>query len=280
MFAIALLTWREVARRRLLAAAVLLSIIFLGLYGLGLYYANKEIATHTGQLASLEREIFIQQILSMGLYFGSFIVSFLAIFAAAGTISGEIEGGTIYALIARPIHRSEIIFGKLFGYSSLLVVYAAGFLFLISSLVYLVTGFRINGIIIALGLFCLQPLILLSVTTLGSVSLPSLANGIVMFMLYAIAVVGGMVEQIGWLARSVTMQKVGVISSLVLPIDAVYRKIVHILLSSTGSSMAFAQMGPFGCMSEPSVWMLFYTLIYIAVAIILAVYFFCKKDIT
>ncbi len=280
MLTIAILTWREGLRRKLLAAAVLLTILFLGLYGLGLYYASKEILADTSPMSQLQREIVISQLVSVGIYFGSFIVSLLAIFSSAGTVSSEIEGGTVYAMLARPIKRVDFILGKLLGHGCLLVLFAAFFLSALSAIVYCITGFMVNGIYPALGLFCLQPLVLLSVAALGSVIFPTLANGIIVFMIYAIAVVGGIVEQFGWIINSAAMIRIGIISSLIMPADALYRKIVHILLSfSGGSSLNFTQMGPFGSISEPSTQMLVYTAFYIIAAVFLAACLFRRKDI-
>ena len=280
MLTIAILTWREVLRRKLLAAAILLTILFLGLYGLGLYYANKEMLANASPLPQLQRELIIKQLVSVGIYFGSFIVSLLAIFSAAGTVSSEIEGGTVYAVLARPIKRVDFILGKLLGHGCLLVLFAAFFLAALSAIVYCITGFMVNGIYPALGLFCLQPLVLLSVAALGSVLFPTLANGIIVFMIYAIAVVGGMVEQFGWIIKSATMVRIGIVSSLIMPVDALYRKIVHTLLSFSGeSSLYLTQMGPFGCLSEPSTQMLVYTVLYIIGATFLAACLFRKKDI-
>jgi len=280
LLTIAILTWREVLRRKLLAAAILLTILFLGLYGLGLYYANKEMLANASPLPQLQRELIIKQLVSVGIYFGSFIVSLLAIFSAAGTVSSEIEGGTVYAVLARPIKRVDFILGKLLGHGCLLVLFAAFFLAALSAIVYCITGFMVNGIYPALGLFCLQPLVLLSVAALGSVLFPTLANGIIVFMIYAIAVVGGMVEQFGWIIKSATMVRIGIVSSLIMPVDALYRKIVHTLLSFSGeSSLYLTQMGPFGCLSEPSTQMLVYTVLYIIGATFLAACLFRKKDI-
>jgi ABC-type transport system involved in multi-copper enzyme maturation permease subunit len=281
LLTIAILTWREVLRRKLLAAAILLTILFLGLYGLGLYYANKEMLANASPLPQLQRGFIINQLVSVGIYFGSFIVSLLAIFSVAGTVSSEIEGGTVYAVLARPIKRVDFILGKLLGHGCLLVLFAAVFLAALSAIVYCITGFMVNGIYPALGLFCLQPLVLLSVAALGSVLFPTLANGIIVFMIYAIAVVGGMVEQFGWIIKSATMVRIGIVSSLIMPADALYRKIVHTLLSFSGeSSLYLTQMGPFGCLSEPSTHMLVYTVLYIIGATFLAACLFRKKDIT
>lgn len=278
MLTIALFTWREAVRRRLLIVTVFLAVVFLSLYGIALYFANKEIGAHAGPAAL---RLFIPQFFTLGLYFGSFIVSFLAILAAVATISGEIESGVIYAVLARPIRRAELVFGKLLGNGLLLVFYAALFLLALFLLVHALTGITISGVAPALVLFCLQPLVLLCVTTLGSVVFSTLANGVVMFTLYAVAVVGGMVEQIGWFLHSETMQKIGIVTSLLMPVDSLYRKLVSVLLAAAGSpGAALTQMGPFGAQSEPSVWMLAYTLFYIFGAVALAVYAFNKKDIS
>jgi ABC-type transport system involved in multi-copper enzyme maturation permease subunit len=185
----------------------------------------------------------------------------------------------MHAVAARPVRRAEIILGKLLGNGLLLVFYAAMFFLALSAVIQTITGFKVNATAHALALFCLQPLILLSLATLGSTMLSTMANGILMFMLYAIAVVGGMVEQIGWLARVETMQKIGILTSLLIPVDALYRKIVHIMITSAGGAGTSLGLGPFGSQSEPSIWMLVYTLLYIAGAAAAAVYIFNKKDI-
>jgi len=228
MLAITLLTFKEVIRRRILLITLFLTLVFLALFGTGVHYGYEEMA---GQAGPLEM-VLTQQFLAMGLYFGSFIVAFLAIMAAVGAISGEIESGTIYALVARPVKRSAIILGKLLGYGFMLCVFAALFYLAIVLIIRFNTGLSVPVKPAALGLFCLQPFILLAVTLFGTTFLSTLANGIAAFMLYAIGVVGGMMEQIGYFAKSEVLVQIGIVSSLLMPADAVYRKIVYSLLAT------------------------------------------------
>jgi hypothetical protein len=74
------------------------------------------------------------------------------------------------------------------------------------------------------------------------------------------------------------MINIGVVSSLLIPCDAIYRMAVTRTGGMLGSSF-IVNFGPFGGASTPSIWMLVYALIYIAVMILLAMYFFEKKDL-
>jgi ABC-type transport system involved in multi-copper enzyme maturation permease subunit len=271
---ITLLTFKEVIRRRIILVTSFLALVFLALFGTGVHYGYKEMAGHVGPLETM----FTQQFLALGLYFGSFIVAFLAIMAVVGAVSGEIESGTIYAIVPRPLKRSAIILGKLLGYGLMLCAFAALFYIAVILIIRFNTGLSVPVQPAALGLFCLQPLILLAVSLFGTTFLSTLANGIAAFMLYAIGVIGGMMEQIGHLANSEVLIQIGIVSSLVMPADAIYRKIVYSLMATPGISTA-SMLGPFGSMSEPSAWMLLYTGLYILCFLALAVKIFSKKDL-
>jgi len=138
---------------------------------------------------------------------------------------------------------------------------------------------RGNRYQLAVGLFCLQSVILLAVTMFGTTFLSTLANGIGSFMLYAVGVVGGMMEQIGYLAKSQVLVDIGIASSLLMPADSVYRKTVYTLMSAPSASLSSMMLGPFGSVSEPSVWMLVYTGFYIVFFLAMASLIFSRKDI-
>lgn len=271
------ITFREGLHRKVLLISLVLAAIFLGLYGTGVHFAAKSFNGHPNPMLAA---VIYPQLLSFGLYFGGFIVSFLAIFSAVGAISSEIETGIIQAVVTKPMRRRDYVLGKFLGLGLFLALYAAMFFSVIALIVNLKTGLVLEGQWKALGLFALQPVVLLAVTLYGSVVLPTIANGVVMFMLYAVAVIGGMVEQIGWLISNAGLQQAGIVTSLVMPVDSLYRKIVHLLLSPADNPLnALQQMGPFGSMAEPSLWMVVYALLYVVFFAGLAVYSFNRKDI-
>ena len=277
MLTILKFTFKEHFSRKVLLFSIILAAIYLGLYGLGVHFAAKDLARSQNPMLA---DVIFPQLLSLGLYFGSFIVSFLAIFSTVGAVSSEIENGIIQTIIAKPVRRSEIITGKFLGNGLFLAVYAFLFFLTVYSIIRFQTGLELSEIWKAAALFALQPVILLAVTLLGSTLISTIANGVVVFTIYMVGVVGGMVEQVAWLINNVTLQKAGIIASLIMPADAIYRKIVNSLLSTTDNPMlALQQLGPFGSMAEPSIWMVVYSICYVLLFVGLAVYSFNKRDI-
>ncbi len=277
MLVIARLTFRETVRRRVLLLTVILTAVFLVLFTLGVRAAAR-------QISSLEHELMASmlgtQLLVLGLFFGNFIVAFLAIFSSVGVVSAELENGVLQTIVTRPLSRAAVIGGKYAGLGTLLVLYAALYFGAILTIVRHYAGTSTAGEPAALALFCLIPITLLAVTVLGSTSLPTVANGVAVLGLYAVAFVGGMVEQVGALIDNLTMQRLGILSSLILPCDALYRKIVALLTGASGDPlMAARQLGPLGSMSEPSVWMIVYGLLYTAGLVALAIRSFARRDI-
>lgn len=279
MLTVISLTVREMARRRVLLVTAVLAAGFLALYGAAVYYGYKDIASHAGRMPQAVRALIVPQFLALGLYFGSFIVAFLAVMGTVGAISSEIETGIMQSIATRPVRRAEIFLGKFLGYGFMLTVFAVLLYISVVIIVRAGTGTAIPIRAGALGLFCLQPVILLSVAMCGTTALPTLANGVASFMLYAIGVVGGMVEQVGYLLKSGVMVKIGIASSLLMPADSVYRKIVYDLVASTGLTPVVSMMGPFGSGSEPSVWMLVYTAVYIYAFLAAGLWTFSRRDI-
>ncbi|HEX2924706.1 MAG TPA: hypothetical protein VHP38_00355 [Ruminiclostridium sp.] len=105
-----------------------------------------------------------------------------------------------------------------------------------------------------------------------------MATGIINFMLFAVAIIGGFIEQMGAFVHSTGMVNIGILSSLLMPTDAVYR----MALSNTGGDMgggAIAEFGPFGAASVPSNWMLVYCALYIIVLFWVAVHVFKHRDL-
>ncbi len=272
MLSIFAITLKEIVRRRFLLVTLLLAGTFLLLYGFGVHYSASNMTSRT---ETAELRIMIgPQFLSLGIFFGSFIVSFLAVMAAVGTISAEIENGTIFAIVSRPIRRSEIVLGKFCAYALTLCAFAALFYLAVLFIVNSGTGLHVAIKPGPLALYILQPLILLAVTMFGSTVFPTLANGIAVFMLYSIGILGGMMEQIGYITKTQTLVNVGIVSSLIMPTDSVYRKIVSMVLPASNF------LGPFGSAVEPSVWMLLYTGIYVLTFLALAIGYFSRRDIS
>ncbi|PRR69142.1 ABC transporter permease [Neomoorella humiferrea] len=290
MWLMALFTFREAWRKKVALIAGALTLAFLILYGTGLHFITRDMVNTANPAAAASYYAMMQAVtlFVLGIYLASFLAAGLAVLAAVGSVAGEIENGTLYTLAVRPLSRRDLLLGKFLGLAAMLVTYAALFFLALASLVYWQTGLVIPGLVPALGLFILEPLVLLAVTMLGTTRLSTLGNGVLAFALYALAVVGGMIEQIGALVESTAAIYTGVVTSLILPADAVYRRLVATVVDRlpVGNGQDIprfinpqSMLGPFGSQSTPSDWMLLYTLVYIVVLLAAAVYVFNRRDI-
>jgi ABC-type transport system involved in multi-copper enzyme maturation permease subunit len=273
----------EVLRKKVVLSGMLLTCVYLLLFGLGLHYLGADIGAVQRQLAGFG-------LFSMGFYLATFLTVLIAGFAGVAAISGEIESGTAYALLAEPVSRSQILLGKYVGYGLMMCAYAAFFFFVLWGLMAWQFGVVLPGPWTVLPLFLLQPLIILALAFWGSTMMSTLANGITIFLLYGIVLVAGMIEQIGAFIQMTgasaaahaasVMINIGIVSSLVLPVDALYRRAVFVLLSHTGNLLSSLQsLGPFGSVSVPSQAMVVYAWIYLVACLLLAVRSFKRRDI-
>lgn len=271
---------REVRRKKVLIAGGVLTGVFLLVFVLGLHFIN-------GQIHGKGFEQIVGfQFFSLGLYAATFLIVVIAAFAGVSAVSGEIETGTAHGLLASPVPRSHILLGKFLGYALLLGVYDAVVLFSIWGATAWQLGVVIPGVFEILPLMFLETLTMLALSFLGSVLFSSLANGITVFLLYGVALLGGMVEQVGALARGLSENTItalinaGIITSLILPVDALYRRSIYLASSKTGAvPNILHNLGPFGSLSVPSVWMEVYAVVYLGACLAAATFLFSRKDI-
>jgi len=184
------------------------------------------------------------------------------------------------ALASRPLKRSSIIAGKFFTYSLVTALYSALMVTIISLLswhfFHLIID--IKAFFIGILLFMLFPVIILAITYLGSATMSTLTAGVGSFIFFAISLFGGFIEQIGALMNNTSLINMGIISSLIMPSDSIYRLAVATAGGDMGHN-AIINFGPFGVTSTPSFGMLGYALIYIVVLVVLAAKYFEKRDL-
>lgn len=279
-FTIAHLTFREAARRRILLAALLLGIVFLVVYGLGFHYINVEIEKDPSQVGAVQLNEMRNFILMAGLYVVNFLTAMMSVLTSVDTLAGEISSGTIHTLVSKPIRRWEIVLGKWLGFCGMITLYLLLMGGGVVGLVYLRSGYLVPHPVPALALILLNALILMSVSLLGGTRFSTLANGVMVFGLYGIAFIGGWIEQIGTFLRNQaagqTAVNIGVVTSLLLPTEALWRRAAHEMESPLVSALGFS---PFSSSYYPSNAMIIYALIYLSAAVALTIYLFQHRDL-
>ena len=273
---IAAFTWREAVRRRVLAAALALGILYLAMYGLGLYILRND-ATLRGLPANIVwRSQATATLLAMGMYAVNWLMVLMSILISVDTLSGEIASGAMQLVATKPLGRWEVVIGKWLGYAGLLLLYL---LFMGGGVLadsWLVTGQRPAHVPHALGLMYLESLLLLSVTLRAGASLSTMATGACVFSLHILAFLGGWIEEFGQLAQSAGATNLGVALSLVFPSEALWRRAAFEI---RGPVIGAFGRTPFDVGSVPSQWMIVYGAIYLALALSLAVRRFSRRDL-
>ncbi len=169
-----------------------------------------------------------------------------------------------------------MLLGKWLGYAAMLSVYVFLLSLAVSGAVAVFGGQWSVRILPAALLLVLQSLVLLSLSVLGTTFLPTVANGVVVFGLYSVAMMSGFMEQLGSIIRNDAMVNVGIAVSLVVPSDAMAK--LSAALLQEGYSY-FERAGPFMVNSEPSGWMVLYAVAYVAALLAVAQRIFSRRDL-
>lgn len=273
---IAKLTVREAQRRRLLWVALGLGAAFIALFSVGFHFVHQEIITQHGMVSRAETQVFTNFFLTAGLYVINFLSVMMAVLTSVGTLSGEISSHTIQSLAAKPIRRWEILLGKWVGHAGMLAAYMAGLSSGILLVVYLISGYAPENWLGTIGFLVLEGWVVLTVSILGGTFLSTIANGVLAFMLYGIAFVGGWVEQIGSLMGSEAAVNIGIITSLLLPSEALWRRAAYLMQPALIRSLP---ANPFGTASVPSPAMVVYAGLYVLALLGAALWIFARRDL-
>lgn len=272
---IAQLTIQETQRRRILWIGGIMAALFLLIFAVGMHYIFLE-WERTG-MDGETFDIISGLLLSAGLYVVNFLIIVMSVLTSVTAVSSEIDTHTIEALLTKPVRRWEVILGKYVGFAILLFFYV---LILAGGLIGLFSwrsGTAVLNIPSGLLLMVLQGLVVLSVTILGGTRLSTLANGVLAFMLYGIAFIGGWVEQIGAILRNETAVDIGIATSLIMPTEILWKKALSLFQPQFVGSAFTA--GPFAITSQPSDLMIQYAVGYTAVLLLIALYTFSKRDL-
>ena len=277
---IARLTFLEASRRKILLAALLLGVLFLVIYGLGFHYIMVDIEANFSATRMLELNEIRNFLLMAGMYVVNFLTAMMTVLTSVDTLSGEIRSGTIQTIVAKPISRWQVVLGKWVGFAGMIALYLLLMGGGVMAIVYLRSGYSAPHPLRALELILLNGLILLTVSLLGGTSLSTLANGVLVFGLYGVAFIGGWIEQIGSFlpdqSASQTAINIGVITSLIMPSEALWKRAAHELQSPLVSALGF---NPLTGSVYPSLAMVVYATLYMVIIVWLAVRLFSRRDL-
>ncbi|MBL8062669.1 MAG: ABC transporter permease subunit [Anaerolineales bacterium] len=280
IWTLARMTFREAIRRRIVLTGLVLGLIFLAVFSVGFHFvytsASAEIPTAPEAIDNLMKNEFVNMIMLAGLYAVTFLSAAMGALLGADTISGEIISGTIQTVVSKPIRRSDVILGKWLGFAILL----AGYAFLMSGgtvlSVWLLSGYTPHNILTGVALIFLESLLIMTISLACSSFLSGLATGSVVFGMYGLSFIGGWVEQIGSVLQNDTAVQVGIVTSLLIPSESLWRRAAFEMQSPISAAIG---MSPFGTISVPSPLMIGYAIIYLVLTLMAAISTFNHRDL-
>jgi Cu-processing system permease protein len=266
------MTFREAARKKVLWMALAAGFAFLALFGTALHYQVKDLPRANPVI----RHQLPNAMLMVGLYAVDLLAMVITVLASADTLSGEILSGTIHAVATKPVTRREILLGKWVGLLGMMTIYIAIMVGGVTSVAYLLAGATPLHLLKGAFLIWLESVLLLNVTLLCGSTFSTLTNGVLVLGLYALAFLGGWIEQVGALTHSARAVEVGVIASIIMPSESLWRRAAFEIQSPLVGALS---MSPFSNASVPSLAMIGYSAIYLALALVLAIRSFSTRDL-
>jgi Cu-processing system permease protein len=268
------ITFREAARKKILWTAFIAGIGFLLVFGVGLYFQVEDFRKST--VPPFLRYQILDSMLMIGLYTVDLLAVVMTTLTSVDTISGEITSGTIHAIATKPMARWEILIGKWMGFVGMVAAYVA-----IMFGGTIAEGYWIGGVVTqhplrGVLLIFLECVLALSVTFMFGTWFSTLTNGVIVLGLLGFAFMGGWLEQLSGFTEGSRLVMVGIVSSLIMPSEAVWRRAAFEMESPLAGSLQFS---PFADISVPSVAMIVYTSIYLLAALAIAIYHFRERDL-
>jgi Cu-processing system permease protein len=268
------ITFREAARKKILWTAFIAGIGFLLVFGLGLHFQVEDFRTST--VPPFLRYQIVSSMLMVGLYTVDLLAVVMTTLTSVDTISGEIISGTIHAIATKPLARWEILIGKWVGFVGMVGAYVAIMFGGTIAEGYWIGGVTTQHPVRGVLLIFLECILALSVTFMFGTWFSTLTNGVIVLGLLGLAFMGGWLEQLSGFTEGSRLVMVGIVSSLIMPSEAVWRRAAFEMESPLAGSLQFS---PFADISVPSVAMIGYTCVYLLGALAVAIYHFRRRDL-
>jgi ABC-type transport system involved in multi-copper enzyme maturation permease subunit len=245
--AIAAYGLREALRRRVFVVVLVLTLLFLALYGVGTSYLFDNLADVNPPAGIDARTLVGSTVLGLAMFGTLFLGVILATFLTLGVARGDADRGLLQPLVVRPIGRGRLLVARLLGSAAVcapyvLAVYAAAVVITRVNGDWTPDRVVLPGLELAFGV-----VIVAAIALLGSVFLTTTANGIAVFMIFGAGLVAGLLGQIGDALNSHKLERISHIAAWAAPFEALYQDALHNITADTSGLTAFVvQLGPFG----------------------------------
>ncbi|HLW76764.1 MAG TPA: ABC transporter permease subunit [Bryobacteraceae bacterium] len=274
LWIMAAITFREAARKRILWTALIAGAGFLVVFGIGLHFQMADFSPSTPPFVRYE---ILSGMLMVGLYTVDLLAVVMTILTSVDTLAGEITSGTIQAIATKPMPRWQILLGKWLGFVGMLAIYVVLMLGGTIAVAGSVAGMTPQRPVEGAALVFFECVIALSICFLFGTWFSTLTNGVIVLGLHGLAFMGGWLEQMSGFTEGSRLSMVGIVASLAMPTEAVWRRAAFRMESPLAGSLP--QFAIFSDYSLPSPQMLVYAAVYLLIALAVAIVHFNQRDL-
>jgi Cu-processing system permease protein len=273
---------QEALRRKVFVVVLVLTALFLALYGLANHYVFRDVASiHVPADISVDKRAFAGAfILGMAAFATLFLGVVLAVFLTVGVVSGDAEHGLLQPLVVRPLGRSTLLVARFIAAAAVCTIYVV----VVYSSAMVMTGLIGDWwphLLLTPALTLAGAVALVAaVSLLGSIYLSSTANGIGVFMVFAAGLVSGLLGTIGHALGSHAVSHAARIAAWILPFEGLYEDSLRQITAHTSGLTGFLlQLGPFGGAYTGGWAVRGWAVVYLAAIGCVAVAAFARRDL-
>jgi ABC-type transport system involved in multi-copper enzyme maturation permease subunit len=268
------ITFREAARRKILWTAMIAGGLLLAIFAVALHLQMDEFNSRA--MSPFLRYQVESGMLMVGLYTVDLLAVVMTILTSIDTLAGEISSGTIHAIATKPVSRWQILIGKFSGFIAMISAYVALMFSGTVAVSYWAVGVTPQHPIRGVLLIILECAVALSVTFLLGTWFSTLTNGVLVLGLQGLAFMGGWLEQVSGFSQSAHIVTLGVVTSLIMPGESLWRRAAYEMQTPLAASLSFS---PFANVSIPSGAAVVYAGVFLVVMLAVAIYHFQERDL-
>jgi ABC-type transport system involved in multi-copper enzyme maturation permease subunit len=280
---IAALTIRELFRRRVIYVLAALTILSVALVGWGL---DRLVSlARENQQPELSIQIGVSQVLILIAFMFSFVLAMTAAFVGAPAVGGDLESGVAYAILARPLRRSELVVGRWLGSAVVVVAYTAASGLLAIGVAVLVSGYGPPDPLLAIAFLSGEVLVLLTLTlALGSV-MPAIAAGAIAVVGFGLAWMAGVMAGVAAALGVEGLRAIAEASRWILPTDGLWRGVIYglepplVVMIAAGRDPTLAEANPFYATAPPPAQFVIWSIVWMALVLGAATWWFERRDL-
>jgi Cu-processing system permease protein len=240
---------REAIRRRVFLVVLLLTMLFLVLYGVANHYIFRDLSSiRVPEDVAVDQRTFAASfVFGLSIFATQFLGVVLAVFLTLGAVGGDAERGLLQPLVVRPIGRASFILARFLAAAIVCAVYVLVVYFAAMVITGLIGNWWPGHIVWPGVTVAAAVALIVAVSLLGSVLLSATANGIAVFMVFGAGLVSGLLGSIGHALPSPTILHMASIAAWVLPFQALYQDALgQVTAGSSGLAGFVLRLGPFG----------------------------------